>query len=95
MTVPHDEQLDLDRIDALYRAHVSPMVFRRARAVERPTAIFVGAQPGAGKSSILTRLRGRFRGNVALISGDDFRQFHPAYARLRDTDPVAMPNVPT
>ncbi len=56
-------------------------------------AVFVGAQPGAGKSSILTRLRGRFRGNVALISGDDFRQFHPAYARLRDTDPVAMPNV--
>lgn len=69
------------------------MVFRRSRAVDRPTAIFVGAQPGAGNSSILTRLRGRFRGNVALISGDDFRQFHPAYARLRDSDPVAMPNV--
>lgn len=42
MTQPLDEPLSADRIDALYRAHVSPMVFRRTRAVERPTAVFVG-----------------------------------------------------
>lgn len=56
-------------------------------------ATFVGAQPGAGKSRVLGLLKRRIDRNAALISGDDFRRFHPMYEQLRDTDPLAMPNI--
>lgn len=92
MTQPPVGALSEEIVDQLYAAQVRPVLFGRARPVDRPVAAFVGAQPGAGKSSIMTRLRGRFNGNVAAISGDDFRQFHPLYAQLRESDPVAMPN---
>lgn len=54
--------------------------------------MFVGAQPGAGKSSTIDELRLRHP-NAIAISGDDFRRHHPDYDRLRLTDPTRMPDL--
>ena len=55
-----------------------------------PVAVILGGQPGAGKTRLLndasTELQ--VRGATVIINGDDLRSFHPAYARLRRTDPL-------
>ena len=49
----------------------------RKTVVDTPTAIVLGGQPGAGKSSIYETARKRFNGNIAELDIDKFREYHP------------------
>jgi UDP-N-acetylglucosamine kinase len=55
---------------------------------EHPVAVFVGGQPGAGKTAttavILDRLRAR--GGPAHICGDLYKPYHPTYDQLMAAD---------
>ncbi|RLP07178.1 zeta toxin family protein [Propionibacterium australiense] len=55
-----------------------------------PVLVYVGGQPGAGKSRANERAAQSRQALVPII-GDDLRQFHPDYARLMRDDPLAMP----
>ncbi|MGB3673283.1 MAG: zeta toxin family protein [Candidatus Nanopelagicales bacterium] len=58
---------------------------------QTPTAIVLGAQPGAGKTVALDHLlRAQAAPFVALFA-DDFRSAHPAYDTLMATQPQNMP----
>lgn len=57
-----------------------------------PVVVYVGGQPGAGKSRANERAA-RGRPSLVPVIGDDFRQFHPAYSRLMREDPLSMPSV--
>ncbi|MFD8912349.1 zeta toxin family protein [Streptomyces sp. NPDC059575] len=48
----------------------------------RPVAVYVLGQPGAGKTAASSRVLQAMRPSAVLVSSDDFRAFHPAYARL-------------
>ena len=56
---------------------------------DEPSAVILGGQPGAGKSALLDRATADLEatGSTVVINGDDFRIFHPAYARLQQDDP--------
>lgn len=59
-----------------------------------PSAILLGGQPGAGKSTLTETLAKQFQGNVVTISGDDFRKLHPNHEKLvakygKDATPAA------
>lgn len=47
-----------------------------------PKATILGGQPGAGKSSLITRLKMEKDNNIIVISGDDFRKEHPHFDKL-------------
>ena len=49
------------------------------------TAIILGGQPGAGKSTFY-RMREDLDNYIA-INGDEFRRFHPLYGKIINTDP--------
>ena len=51
-------------------------------SVQNPTAIVLGGQPGAGKSSLYKEADIRFRKNIAHIDIDKFREYHPDAAEL-------------
>ena len=51
-------------------------------SVQNPTAIVLGGQPGAGKSSIYKEADRRFNKNIAHIDIDKFREHHPDAANL-------------
>ncbi|WP_419040696.1 zeta toxin family protein, partial [Parolsenella catena] len=55
--------------------------------------VFVGGQPGAGKTRAthLVRVSGLHDGPLLPVNGDDLRQYHPDYDRLCDEEPLAMP----
>ncbi|MBE6476719.1 MAG: hypothetical protein E7Z97_01420 [Propionibacteriaceae bacterium] len=55
-----------------------------------PVVVYVGGQPGAGKSRTTERAA-QARPSLVPIIGDDLRQFHPDYPRLMREDPLAMP----
>ena len=48
------------------------------KSQERPTAVIVGGQPGAGKTSIVNRFKIEFENSgVAHIDCDELRRYHP------------------
>lgn len=63
----------------------------RARSDERYVLVFVGDQPGAGKSRLVAMALAEHRGAVE-INGDDLRKYHPDYDELMETAPLTMPD---
>ena len=49
-----------------------------------PKAYVLGGQPGAGKSGLIKRASQLCFNNIIIISGDDFRKFHPDYKQLQE-----------
>lgn len=63
------------------------------RAVDdQPVVVVVGAQPGAGKSRAIDRVR-RDHPTAVEVIGDDLRRFHPRYEQVMGEDPLQMPHV--
>lgn len=56
---------------------IKEKVTDRKTVVDTPTAIVLGGQPGAGKSSIYETARGRFNHNIVELDIDKFREYHP------------------
>ena len=42
----------------------------------------LGGQPGAGKSTLTSRIEEKMKNNIIVINGDDFRSYHPNYKNL-------------
>lgn len=75
--------------------------FKGTEQVERPQAVILGGQPGAGKSGLLEASKQDFADrNVVTINGDELRFYHPQYLAIQKaderhfaelTDPYARP----
>ena len=48
-----------------------------------PTAVLLGGQSGAGKTTLHRAYRKQLEGNVIVINGDEFRSSHPHFAKLQ------------
>lgn len=62
------------------------VLYRLSRGVckvDNPTAIFVGGQPGCGKSSEVIRLKEEYD-NIIEIIFDHYRAYHPRYLEMED-----------
>lgn len=57
--------------------HIKTIVTTEITCVDKPTAIVLGGQPGAGKGNIYKRASERFCKNIAELDIDKFRKFHP------------------
>ena len=54
-------------------------------SVEFPKVFVLGGQPGAGKSTLTSRIEESMGKNIIAINGDDFRSSHPNYDNLIKT----------
>ncbi|KAF0957347.1 zeta toxin family protein [Rhodococcus sp. T7] len=93
---PRRNRITNEYLDRIFTTKVRRRLFDDARPPEtaRPVLIFVGAQPGAGKTRAMhMAIRDVPRAHPVVISGDDFRQYHPEYRQLLDEDPIQMPIV--
>lgn len=60
--------------------------YRLSKGLEKtsnPSAIFIGGQPGAGKSSEVIRLKEEYK-NIIEIIIDHYRAYHPHYLEIED-----------
>ena len=60
----------------------------RSQPVDRPRAIILAGQPGAGKGSLVSAALGDMEGNgkAVFIDVDDLRAYHPSYDALGKAD---------
>ncbi len=84
-----------DRLRDIWREEIAPVVFLDARAVDRPVAVLLGGQPGAGKTRAARLVtQSLYAGaGVTPVAGDDLRRFHPDYGRTLRGDRLRMPQV--
>lgn len=61
----------------------------RTEAQERPKAVLLGGQPGAGKSALAAEAVREFRahGGAVVVDADRMREEHPRYKQLSKEDP--------
>ena len=83
--LPDDEHEDI------FQRRVLPKLMPVSESGGAPVAVILGGQPGAGKTRLLgdAEIELQARGATAVVNGDDLRSFHPAYARLQQSDPLS------
>ena len=85
---PERYSLSRERLQHIYETRIAPDLFRSAQPVERPTAVVLGGQPGAGKTPMQNLASREFadKGGIVKIIGDDLRAALPHYKSLQRTD---------
>lgn len=79
-------------VEGIWRDDIRPIVDAAERS-DGPCTVFVGGQPGAGKTRATHMVLGMglHDGPLLPVNGDDLRQYHPDYDRLCDEEPLVMP----
>ncbi len=79
-----------DRHEHIFQRRVLPSLLPVSGSGGVPIAVILGGQPGAGKTRLLNDASSELQaiGATVVINGDNLRSFHPAYARLQETDPL-------
>ena len=66
-----------EEIKRIFNEAILPKIVRRTQEAERPITVFLGGQPGAGKTKGQQRVVEMYPQRELLpITGDDFRQYH-------------------
>jgi hypothetical protein len=94
MQPPDTYALSSEENQRIFGRFIAPR-YPNSEAVVSPELHVIGAQPGSGKSFAIDKIRARLKKrdnllSVSLISGDDFRPFHPLFSTLlRENDALA------
>lgn len=90
MTRPRPYQVDADTLHTRWTQYIRPLVFDQAQASTDPIALFIGAQPGAGKTQTAARITAQYGRPFVSIDSDELRKFHPQFNDIMRTDPLRM-----
>lgn len=87
-------KLSEEQIEQIWADEIRSTVFEHSHAEATPITVFLGGQPGAGKTAhtFLTKKLNPSH-QITPIVGDDYRQNHPDYYRLLTSDLLRMPKV--
>lgn len=64
------------------RQYFFSLIKTHSTSVDRPVAVILAGQPGAGKSGVTQRVKDSLDNNVVVVDPDKLRKFHPDYDRL-------------
>ncbi|MDM0086972.1 MULTISPECIES: zeta toxin family protein [unclassified Variovorax] len=88
MSRPTEWTLDPATHNRIYADEVFPKSgFDQTTPQERPRAIVLAGQPGAGKGGLVKTAEKEFAGNVVTLDLDEKRRFHEHYKHLREAHP--------
>lgn len=76
-------ELSDDSRGEILRRSILPLYFPDAPSTnESPTLILLAGQPGAGRSRASSLLYAEHGSDLAVVTGDDLRAFHPRFAEI-------------
>ena len=90
MTQPRTYQVDDNTLRTRWTEQIRPRVFGRAQSSPTPTVLFIGAQPGAGKTQTAARIMAQYGRPFVSIDSDELRKFHPQFRDIMRADPLRM-----
>ena len=72
----------------IFQTQIVPERLGTAVAQRYPVVVFIGGQPGAGKTATTAMIKHTMglRGPVAHVCGDFYKPYHPDYSRLLEKD---------
>ncbi|MEZ0538148.1 GNAT family N-acetyltransferase [Fibrella arboris] len=72
----------------IFIEQIEPRLSARSLLSDKPIAIFLGGQPGSGKSSLAIYYRQQFaQPGIVIVNSDALREFHPDYSTLQSIHP--------
>jgi predicted ABC-type ATPase len=78
MVLEGNHKLTGEQNRSIFEQKIVPLEFADLVSQTQPTALFVGGQPGAGKTGLQgTIIQNADLDAIAVINGDNFRSFHP------------------
>lgn len=80
----NDEELVKQTFDDVWKTVIERNKKKISPIVLTPRGYVLGGQPGAGKSGLIEKAKDLCYDNIIIISGDDFRKFHPDYKNLQE-----------
>lgn len=83
--MPGAFELDQREHDVAYAA-IEDYAFEGKTPSDSPRIIFLGGQPGCGKTKLLHAGLAEFEHNAVQINVDDLRRFHPHKVQIREQD---------
>ncbi|WP_328643938.1 zeta toxin family protein [Streptomyces canus] len=94
MTTPDERnyRLSPEESQRIFREDIRPDLFGGRQPQDRPTAVILLGQPGAGKTRLAEMIARNLdqRGGFADIDTDLYKPYHPAYAELMAKDDRLM-----
>lgn len=76
---PVDDKIIEDKFNNIWKNITSDK-----KQTSELTAFVFGGQPGAGKTRIINNINEKeFKGNAIVISGDDYRKYHPNFDQIQ------------
>ncbi|WP_025146079.1 zeta toxin family protein [Pedobacter jeongneungensis] len=84
--VKEDFKLSDEQNSYIYENIIKPELFAGGKVYnDQPTALYLGAQPGSGKTALSRFLDQRVdRSKTVVINNDELRNHHPEYRKLMD-----------
>jgi len=86
-------QLDPKVHTRIFREAIAPDFLAQKVAHERPKAIILGGQPGAGKGNLARAAEVELRGDAVKIDPDALRDYHPRVNEFRASNPYSWPGL--
>ncbi len=85
MTDPSSVRLSEEEARRIFYELIVPHRLAHRERQDRPVAMFVAGQPGAGKTATTRSLLARLsdRGGAIVVDADLYKPYHPQYARLQ------------
>ncbi|MBP5683884.1 MAG: zeta toxin family protein [Bacilli bacterium] len=85
----YQDVVKLCNFDSNTLDYIVNMIFedikKDCKMVENPVAIFIGGQPGSGKSIKSYKVKKEFDENgIIIVSLDNYRSYHPNYSLMED-----------
>ncbi|MDQ0222718.1 type II toxin-antitoxin system toxin PezT [Streptococcus moroccensis] len=78
------EEFSQDEFDLALKRMIRSLS-RGKRTTDKPVAILLGGQSGAGKTTIHRIKQKEFQGNIIIIDGDSYRSLHPNFLALQES----------
>lgn len=85
--------LDEPARQEILQRDILPLFFPADSASESPTLVLLAGQPGTGKARSSSILLAAHDGDLAVLSGDDLRAFHPRFLELTTSRSPEAPQV--
>ena len=88
MTPSSSEKLSQEEHDKVFRERILPdHELERFSSLNRPKAIILAGQPGAGKGGLASAAQREFNNDILLVDTDEMRKFHPEVEHFRRDNP--------